>query len=1296
MICPEYLGKLQMSEDTSGFVDIDCRTILDASFEAIFIVDAKGRILVANQVALKRYGYSFKEIKKMAVSDLAAQGMGRKLPVKLNNLSKSGEIFEWRHRCKDGSELPVEICTHPITYSGASAVLLNVRDISQRQNLMSALQDQKHMLERVLSAAPGTVYIFDLLACKHVYTSRHWLATFGYTAEETQAMDAVLSQIYHPDDLPGIAANHNAWRDAADAETRSIEYRIRDKQGDWHWLVSHETPFARDKKGQVNQILGIGYDITAHKRAEILLGGQNRVLDMVASGTSISLTLAELIRLIENQVPGMMGSVLLLDEDGVHVRHGAAPNLPAEYIKAVDGQPIGPVAGSCGTAAYRKEAVFVEDIATDPLWVPYKAVALAHGLRACWSTPIFDTYMQVIGTFAMYYRQPGLPKSQHLRLIDAATHIAAIAISRHRTETVLRQSEARYRLLFEYAPDGVVIVDSESHCLDANASICQMLGYSRDELIGRHVSAIVVQNGVQHPDPALQKTIEVEMNGAREWQLRRKNGSVFAADVMATTMPDGNLLGMIRDITERKAIESRVQRLTQLYAALSQCNQAIVRCTSAAELLPQICRVAVNFGGMKTAWIGMIDEASKLIKPVAAFGAGIKYLEGIEVSVDANHPAGSGPSGAAIRKKKPIWCQDFQHDPATVVWHERAEIFGWGASASLPLYRKGVVLGVFNLYAGGTNSFDEAAQNLLVEMAMDISYALNNFAIEEERKQSVEALRVSEQRLRTIIETEPECVKVVDRNGSLLDMNPAGLAMLEADSVEIVRQHSLLEFILPEHRDAFTALHQRVMGGESDSLEFEVLGLKGTRRWLESHAAPMRDERGEVTTLLGVTRDITERKRNEARINFLANFDILTGLPNRAQLDKHLKYALTLAKRSNGRLALMFIDIDRFKDINDSLGYSAGDAFLVEVSRRFKLALREEDMAARLGGDEFILMLPGNDADGAAQAAQKLLHAISRPYRNKQYDLVVTASIGIALYPEDGMDMETLIKNAETAMYRAKQEGRDGCRFFTGEMQARATRNLQLVNALRHALANGQFQVHYQLQVSNKNGRMTGAEALLRWRHPLLGDVSPAEFIPVAEDSGLILPIGEWVLRSAVQQLKRWISSGHPPISIAVNLSAVQFRHPGLLDMVTRILNEERLPPQYLELELTEGVAMYDPQEAITVMNNLHKLGIRLSIDDFGTGYSSLNYLKKFKVYKLKIDQSFVRDINTDLEDKAIVAAIISMSKSLGLKTIAEGVETAEQLDLLRTQGCDEAQGYYYSKPISADQFERLFVNTKV
>jgi len=757
-------------------------------------------------------------------------------------------------------------------------------------------------------------------------------------------------------------------------------------------------------------------------------------------------------------------------------------------------------------------------------------------------------------------------------------------------------------------------------------------------------------------------------------------------------------LNLARFDARRKEAEAVNQRMTQLYAALSQCNQAIVRCNNEQELFPQICRDAVTFGGMKMAWIGLLDERSKQLKPVASYGQGTEYLEGIQISIDANEEAGRGPTGTAMREDQPFWCQDFQHDPATAKWRERGAKFGWKASAALPLHSNGAVIGVFTLYAAGINAFDRPARDLLIEMAMDIDYALNSFEREARRQDAERALADSHHLLKMIIDTAPMRIFWKDRELRYLGCNPA----FAKDAGESVLQDVVgkddYQLAWKEQAESYRADDRLVMDSNTPKLAFEERQTRpdGTNIWLRTSKVPLQNEANETIGVLGIYEDITEQKSIEERIHYLANFDPLTGLPNRTQLNDHLKYALSLAKRSNGHLALMFLDLDHFKDINDSLGHSIGDALLIELAKRLRLVLRTEDTVTRLGGDEFILLLPGVDAIGAAHVAQNVLDAIAESYWIELYDLALTASVGIALYPADGVDLETLSKSADAAMYRAKQEGRQCYRFFTQEMQERSARNLQLVNALHHALERNQLRVYYQPQVAMRDGRIIGAEALLRWQHPELGMVSPAEFIPVAEGSGLILPIGEWVLRCAVRQAKAWIADGFGPLIMAVNLSAVQFRHPDLPELVTRILDEEGLPPEYLELELTEGVAMHNPQGVIAVMNNLHERGVRMSIDDFGTGYSSLSYLKKFKVYKLKIDQSFVRDISTDPEDKAIVSSIISLAKGLGLQTIAEGVETAGQLAFLREQGCDEMQGYLFSKPVPVEQFEALLTRNFV
>ena len=458
----------------------------------------------------------------------------------------------------------------------------------------------------------------------------------------------------------------------------------------------------------------------------------------------------------------------------------------------------------------------------------------------------------------------------------------------------------------------------------------------------------------------------------------------------------------------------------------------------------------------------------------------------------------------------------------------------------------------------------------------------------------------------------------------------------------------------------------------------------------------VRDRTRELSeTVRDLHREMQDRQQDQERIYWLAHYDALTQLPNRVLLAERSQEAIRQAQESGKPLAVMFLDLDNFKHVNDSLGHRVGDALLVEIAKRLRSIVRERDTVSRLGGDEFVLLLAGANAQGAARVAAKVQEAARQPIQIGHHELCVAPSMGISLFPDHGSDFETLIQCADTAMYRAKAAGRNAFRFFTPEMQAESTRALLLDNALRRALERGQFTLHYQPQVSIATGSVRSVEALLRWQHPELGEISPAEFIPVAEDSGQILQIGEWVLRTALAQLTTWHAAGMPWLTMAVNLSAVQFRQAQFLDLVDRLLQEFAIPPHLLELELTEGVAVDDPHSAMSTMEQLHSKGVRLAMDDFGTGYSSLSQLKRFQLSKLKIDQSFVRDLDHDGNDRAIVSAIIRMAQALGMRTTAEGVETADQLAYLRSQGCDEAQGYYFSPPLPAADVERYLLQRR-
>lgn len=512
----------------------------------------------------------------------------------------------------------------------------------------------------------------------------------------------------------------------------------------------------------------------------------------------------------------------------------------------------------------------------------------------------------------------------------------------------------------------------------------------------------------------------------------------------------------------------------------------------------------------------------------------------------------------------------------------------------------------------------------------------------------------------------------------------ATLAPGQLERAQEVIARSVREFVEGER-----AANDAVM------LEVEQTRRDGSLVWTEVVGNIARNRHTGKLEIRGVTRDITERRRNEARIQQLAHFDQLTGLPNRALLRDRFVQLQALAERHHRPYALLFLDLDHFKNINDTLGHDAGDQLLVEIAKRLEAGVRAGDTVCRLGGDEYIILLGDCDADGVAAVVRKLIETVSQPCLIGTHELVTTPSIGIAMYPDDGEDLDTLLRKADVAMYRVKRENRGDFRFYTNEMQAHTERALLLASALRNAVASDQLHLHFQPQFNVSTRQVTGVEALVRWTHPILGELSPAEFIPVAESTGLINEVGAWVLREAAREFKHWQTKGLAPQMLGVNLSAVQFRRQDLPQAVRRELDSAGIQPERLELELTEAVAMDDPENALHMMRQLAASGVRIAIDDFGTGYSSLSYLKRFTAHRLKIDRSFVRDIGEDEDDRAIVRAIIRLAQSLGMHTVAEGVETDEQLAFLKAEGCDEAQGYLLARPMPASEMRAFLAGNR-
>jgi diguanylate cyclase (GGDEF)-like protein len=470
-----------------------------------------------------------------------------------------------------------------------------------------------------------------------------------------------------------------------------------------------------------------------------------------------------------------------------------------------------------------------------------------------------------------------------------------------------------------------------------------------------------------------------------------------------------------------------------------------------------------------------------------------------------------------------------------------------------------------------------------------------------------------------------------------------------------------------------------------------LLRRDGIQIPIEHSIAPIHDRAGRSTGAVVVFRDVSAAQAMARQITHSAEHDFLTGLPNRMLLNDRIGQAIAMAQRDLMPVAVLFLDLDGFKHVNDSLGHPIGDKLLQSIAKRLVDCVRASDTVSRQGGDEFVVLLSqAEHQEDAATIASRLLRAVAQSHAIGQHDLHITTSIGVSVYPDDGADAETLIKNADTAMYQAKENGRQSFQFFKPAMNARAVERQSIEESLRRALERREFALHYQPKISLTTGAITGVEALIRWTHPARGLIAPAQFIPIAEDSGLILPIGNWALRQACTQARAWVDAGLPAVSMAVNVSAVEFRDEGFLDGLSVILSETGLNPNSLELELTETVLMKRVDATATILRILRQRGIRVAVDDFGTGYSSLSYLRKFPIDALKIDQSFVRQITTGGDDVAIVSAVINMARSLKLRVIAEGVETREELEFLQAHRCDEAQGYYFARPMPAGQLASM------
>jgi len=821
--------------------------------------------------------------------------------------------------------------------------------------------------------------------------------------------------------------------------------------------------------------------------------------------------------------------------------------------------------------------------------------------------------------------------------------IARDITERKRMEEALHQSEQKYRTILEEMDEAYFEVDLAGNYTYVNDAISRLLGYPKEELLGTTFRKQVNEEDTALLYDAFGKIFTTD-KPVRDiaYKAIRKGGEIKYAEITGFPIQNhkGEVIGFRgigRDVTERKRMEEALRQSEQRYRTiLEEMDEAYFEVDLSGNYTYVNDAISRLLGYPKEELLGTTFRKQVNEEDTAriydAFG-----------KIFTNGKPVRDIAYKAIRKGGEI---------------KYAEITGFSIQN-----QKGEVVGFRGI-------------------GRDVT----------ERKRMEETLRQSEQRYRTILEEMDEAYFEVDLAGNYTYVNDAISRLLGYPKEELIGttfRKQVNEEDTALLYDAFGKIFTN--GKPVRDIAYKAIRKDGEIRYSEIAGFPIQNQKGEVVGFRGIGRDVTERKRSEEQIRHMATHDALTELPNRMMFGQLLNHALQAAKRNKRQLAVLFIDLDRFKIINDTLGHEAGDLLLKTIATRFKQTLRAMDVVARLGGDEFVILVEEVDNPGQlVTVAQKILCAAMKPVSLIGEECRVTASVGISVYPKDGEDEQALMKTADKAMYFAKEEGKNNYQFYSEDMKSHSIEQLSLETHLRLALERNELSLNYQAKLDFKTGAITGVEALLRWHSPTLGDVTPTQVIPVAEETGLIIPIGRWVMKTACAQNVAWQQQGLPPVCISVNLSLRQLRDENLIEDIKTTLRDSGMAPHLLELEITESMVMHNPARMVVILTQIKDMGVRLAIDDFGTGYSSLAHIRRFPIDTIKVDRSFIRNVPEDYEDKAIIEAIISMGQTLSLTVVAEGVETQEQMDFLRQHSCDEMQGYYFSKPVAADEFANL------
>lgn len=858
-------------------------------------------------------------------------------------------------------------------------------------------------------------------------------------------------------------------------------------------------------------------------------------------------------------------------------------------------------------------------------------------------------------------------------------------------ESSLRQpflSLARDANTYDAVPDETIVVDRAGFVRQVNEAVRRNLGDQVNALGGRC-------HALQHDPETAENECQICRCIAKGEALTRseffnERQQQWFEVTLSPVSHGANSLAMVhvrRDITVAKEAQARSAVFNRLYTVLSHTNKAIAGASTRQMMFTDICDIAVRYGGFKMSWIGLVNN--KIIKPQVHAGNESGYLTTMEIRIDDSALA-RGPVGQAAKTNQVRCVNNTKTDPDFSPWSDAAEQRGYESLAAVPLSINNKVVGIYAIYSELPDAFDDKMLALLDSLGRDIGAAMLRLQ-ERQKREQVEA---KIHQLSQVVEQNAHAILITDINFKIEYANRAFTVLTGYLQQELINKTPAILRSQYTDNDTYSDISRTLKAGREWNGQVRNQRKDGSLYWALQSIIPIKSDEGEITHYVSTSEDNTDLHDAQQTIEQLAFYDPLTNLPNRRLLSDRLQQALEHAQRNPDEMvAVMVFDLDNFKTVNDSLGHNYGDDLLKYVAQIFQAQIRSEDTVSRQGGDEFTIVLAGmRQIEKIADIAATILQKLSHPINLSGHQVVIGSSIGIAVYPNDANNHDELLRNADMAMYHAKEEGKNNFQFFMPSMNKQAHHRLLLENKLRHAIEENHFQLFYQPQLDLKTGDIIGTEALIRWLDPEQGMISPAEFIPLAEDTGLIGQIGDWVIEAACRDMKALQDKGFPLVKVAINVSAFQFRHgKHLTEVIRQALEKYNFPAELFALELTESILIDDVNETLSILNRMRDLGITLAIDDFGTGYSSLSYLKQFPIDILKIDQSFIRDITTDASDKAIVSAIIAMAQQLDIDVLAEGVETEEHQAFLQSQGCDYVQGYLYCKPMPADDLFKLW-----